>query len=94
PYLLALLNSASLRLIYRAIVQERGRTLPQVKTGLVNRLPILVPRAAEQEELEALVSKIQAVQRESRFPLSGDAHVQITAFQSSIDEKVSALYGR
>jgi hypothetical protein len=92
-YLLALLNSASLRWIYRAIAQERGRTLPQVKTGLVNRIPIALPRSAERGELEGLVSEIQGIHSERGFPLPEAAVARMATLQSSIDQKVSALYG-
>ena len=92
-YLLALLNSATLRWIYRAIAQELGRTLPQVKTGLVNRLPIALPRAGEQRELEALVAEIQAIQVDAGFPLSPEAEGRTSALQGQIDQKVCALYG-
>ena len=91
-YLLALLNSATLRRIYRAVAQEEGRVLAQVKTGIVNLLPILVPEPAEREALEGWVAAIQGLYGESGFPVSPAAEEQIRRLQRKIDRLVAEMY--
>ena len=91
-YLLALLNSATLRRIYRAVAQEEGRVLAQVKTGIVNLMPILVPEPAEREALEGWVAAIQGLYRESGFPAYPAAEEQIGRIQWEIDRLVAEMY--
>lgn len=91
-YLLAILNSSTLKRIYQAMAQEEGRTLAQVKTTIVNQLPIAVPSASERSELESLVLLIQRVQEEEGLPPSNEAEERIASLQTRIDRKVSAMY--
>lgn len=90
-YLMAILNSSRLREIYQAIVQEDGRALAQVKTTLVNRLPIRLASPSDQAALEALVTEIMAIHVEG-FPMSEEAESRIADIQSQIDERVEFLY--
>jgi len=89
-YVLAVLNSAALRRIYRTLAQEDGRVLAQVKTTLVNRLPIALPTAAERAELEAYVRRIQQIQRD--LPLSTAAQSEMTHLQTQIDARLDSIY--
>jgi hypothetical protein len=91
-YLLALLNSTTLKCIYQSIAQEEGRTLAQVKTTLVNRLPIAIPTDTEREKLESLVARIQQIQRIAGFPLPADAAKRVADLEREIDARVSFLY--
>ncbi|MEX0654155.1 MAG: DNA methyltransferase [Phycisphaeraceae bacterium] len=92
-YLLAVLNSSTLRTIYRSMAQEEGRTLAQVKTTLVNRLPIAIPTDTERDAIEQLVEKIQGEYLNHGCPLPNDAASRVAAIQQQIDELVSRLYG-
>lgn len=91
-YLLAVLNSSTLRRIYQAIAQEEGRTLAQVKTTLVNRLPIALPSEEERRELESLVECIQQIYSDNGFPLPPDAAKRVAELGREIDERVAGLY--
>ena len=91
-YLLAVLNSRVLREIYQAVAQEEGRTLAQVKTTLVNRLPIVIPQASARRALEALVEQVQSCYKEGGLPLDADAEPRIEGLQTEIDEGVRTLY--
>lgn len=91
-YLMAILNSAKLREIYQAIVQEDGRALAQVKTTLVNRLPIRMALPEDKSALEAFVAEIMAIHESAGFPLSDDAEARIADIQAQIDERVDFLY--
>jgi len=92
PYLLAILNSSTLRHIYQQVAQEEGRTLAQVKISLFNRMPIPLPSANEQSCLESLVSDIQAEYKTAGFPLSGSSKARVTAIRDKIDEQVASFY--
>ncbi|MHB1159834.1 MAG: Eco57I restriction-modification methylase domain-containing protein, partial [Chloroflexota bacterium] len=92
-YLLALLNSGTLRWIYRALAQEEGRMLAQVKTAVVNRLPIAIPTEEECSQLEELAARIQALQEERGLPLTADAAREAAVIQNEMDEAVAELYG-
>lgn len=92
-YLLALLNSATLRWVYRALAQEEGRTLAQVKIALVNRLPIAVPTEQERVQLEAAVARIQSILQRHGLPLDPAADLEVKAIQGEIDRRVAELYG-
>ena len=93
PYLLAVLNSATVRRIYHALAQEGGRTLAQVKTTLVNRLPIPLPSAGEQRKLEGLVAKIRALYERNGVPLPPAADRRRAELQASLDKAVGRMYG-
>jgi hypothetical protein len=92
-YLMAILNSSTLRRLYRAVTQEEGRTLAQVKTTLVNRLPIPIPSNSECRSLEMLVEEIQKVYSRFGLPPSSSAAQLISDLQSNIDKQVETLYG-
>ena len=91
-YLLAILNSASIRTIYRAITQEEGRTLAQVKTTIVNRLPIAIPTAEERAHLEQIVESIWDIYKNHPFPLPAPKQQEIEELQGKIDDKAYDLY--
>lgn len=92
PYLLAILNSASIRKIYQAITQEEGRTLAQVKTTIVNRLPIAIPTSEEKQRLEQLVQAIWDIYKNNPFPLPVQEQQRIEQIQAEIDTEVAKLY--
>jgi hypothetical protein len=93
PFLLALLNSAPVARIYRALAQEEGRMLAQVKTTVVNLLPLPVPKGGDAEELETLVGRVQDVYRAAGFPLPEKAAEEVAAIQRAMDRAVARLYG-
>lgn len=90
-YVMAILNSAPLRKIYQAIAQEGGRALAQVKTTLVNRLPIRLASSADQSALESLVARIMDLHANG-FPLSTEVQAEIAGIQAEIDARVEFLY--
>ena len=91
-YLLAVLNSTTLRQIYQAMTQEEGRVLAQVKTSVVNHLPIAVPSHSEVEQLDALVASIQRIHETMGLPLPLEASQRVIAVQQEIDEIVAQMY--
>lgn len=91
-YLLAVLNSAPLRRIYRALAQEGSRVMAQVKVALVNRLPIVVPSVAERTELEAHVDAIQAWYMRDGLPLSDAGRAEVNLLQAQIDALLETMY--
>lgn len=93
-FLLALLNSAPVAGVYRALAQEEGRMLAQVKTAVANLLPLPVPKGRDAEELETLVGEIQNVYRAAGFPLPEEAAEEVATLQRAIDRLVESLYGR
>ena len=52
-YFLALFNSRLLNFIYHFISQERGKNQAQVKIGVVNKLPVIIPNQKEQSRIIA-----------------------------------------
>ena len=91
-YLAALLNSSTLREVYQAIAQEEGRTLAQVKTNLVNRLPILIPSLEQRSSLELLVNQIQQLYQCQGFPLPSETAHAVQEIEAKIDVQVSEFY--
>lgn len=92
-YLLALLNSGPLARIYRALAQEEGRMLAQVKTAVANHLPLPVPKGGDADELETLVGEIQGIHRFHGLPLPPTAVERVAILQRAIDRLVGSLYG-
>lgn len=92
-YLLAILNSSTAARIYQAVSQEEGRTLAQVKTNVVNRLPIPIPTTEERSGLERLVAMIQAHNSQHALPLTDDELTDVANIQAEINERVARLYG-
>ncbi len=91
-YLLAVLNSATIRQIYHTITQEEGRTLAQVKTTIVNRLPIAIPLESEKSRLENLVTEIQAEYAKNGVPLPEQSASRVRDIQSRIDSTIAGIY--
>ena len=91
-YLLAILNSAPFGVLYHAVAQEEGRTLAQVKTGMVNSLPIPVPGAETRATLEAFVKEIHRNYQLFGFPLSEQTQLEVNNIQQKIDTMVHTLY--
>ncbi len=92
-YLLALLNSGPLARIYRALAQEEGRMLAQVKTAVANHLPLPVPDAGDTVEPEGLVEEIRGIHRLHGLPLPPAAAERVATLQRAIDRLVGSLYG-
>lgn len=92
-YLVALLNSGPLAEIYMALAQEENRMLAQVRTRVVNLLPLPVPADREVERLEWLVDQILSIHTERGLPLSADRSARVAVLQAEIDRDVSRLYG-
>ncbi len=90
--LMAILNSESFRRIYHALAQEEGRTLAQVKTSIVNSLPIPVLDQETKHSLEDFVMQIQGVYQNSGLPLPEAAAKEVQQTQRTIDDVVARLY--
>jgi hypothetical protein len=63
-YFLGLLNSKVLNYVYHFLSSEEGKTLAQVKTGLVEQLPAVYDRDLD-SQVSLLVSKIISSRREN-----------------------------
>lgn len=92
-YLLGILNSAIMRGLYRAMTQEEGKRLAQVKIAIVNRLPIPIPSLEELRGMEALVGAIQAIYAAGTLPLSTKTLADLAAIQVLIDHQAAQLFG-
>ena len=85
-YFLALFNSRLLNFVYHTISQEQGKSQAQVKIKVVKTLPVVVPAAAEQRPIIALVDEILEAK-------AADPAADTTDQEKEIDDLVYALYG-
>ncbi|GAB6391497.1 MAG: Eco57I restriction-modification methylase domain-containing protein [Treponematales bacterium] len=85
-YILALLNSRLLNEVYHFVSQEQGKAMAQVKTQVVESLPIPNASKKGQEKLAALVDKILAAK-------SADAKANTSETEAEVDRLVYGLYG-
>ncbi len=83
-YAMALLNSRLLNSLYQFLSQEKGKTLAQIKTGLVKALPFV--DAENTDEVVALVDKIIAAKH-------ANPAADVSQLEGEIDAIVYRLYG-
>jgi len=88
-YAMALLNSKLLNSLYHFLSQEEGKTLAQVKVGLVNELPFCV---GGQKPIIALVDKILAITNTGDYLANSAKKSQVCALEAEIDHLVYRLY--
>lgn len=84
-YFLGLLNSKVLTYVYQFLSAEEGKTLAQVKTGLVEQLPALYD-ADMDLELSGLVSELVAARREN-------PDADVSGIEWDVDELVCQIFG-
>ena len=84
-YFLALFNSRLLNFVYHAISQEQGKSQAQVKIGVVNKLPVVVPAEAKQRPIIGLVDEILSAK-------ATDPSTDTVDLEKEIDQQVYALY--
>jgi len=84
-YFLGVLNSRLLNYVYRYLSAEQGKTLAQVKTGLVEQLPMVFNPKLEQE----LVSLVDSAISSRR----SDPESDIETLESQIDSLVFDIFG-
>ena len=84
-YFLALFNSRLMNYIYHSISQEKGKSQAQVKIKVVRELPVVVPTAAEQLPIIALVDEILEAK-------AADPCANTTKKEEKIDKLVYVLY--
>ena len=85
-YALALLNSRLLNTVYQFLSQEDGKTLAQVKVGMVEKLPLAIGSAADIRKMSGLADKILSAKRKN-------PEVDVFELAAEIDEIVYRLYG-
>jgi hypothetical protein len=85
-YILALLNSRLLNAIYHFISQEGGKAMAQVKTQVVNSIPVPLIAIKEQKHFIAIVDEILAAK-------ASDPKAGTSSLERQIDNLVYRLYG-
>lgn len=93
--LIGLLNSNLLNCVYHFISQEQGRSMAQVKTQVVDSLPIpdLSFNISLQKEIINKVDKILAITQTDDYLDNIDKQKKVTQYQDEIDQMVYKLYG-
>lgn len=89
-YAMALFNSELLNAIYHFLSQEEGKTLAQVKTGLVDELPFV---AEDQKSIIGLTEKILAVIKDNDYLENNTKQVKVRDLEKRIDQLVYKLCG-
>jgi hypothetical protein len=84
-YVIGLLNSRLLNFVYQFLSSEEGKVLAQVKTGLVEQLPISFDDVLSPKVI-ALVDSLIAERRK-------DSNCDVSALESELDELVFDIYG-
>jgi type I restriction-modification system DNA methylase subunit len=84
-YFLAILNSKMLNYIYKYLSMEEGKVLAQVKTELVEQLPIVYDRKRE-KEVVALVDKLISTKRSNH-------EADVSEVEKELDLLVCQIYG-
>ncbi len=88
-YAIALLNSKFLNAIYHFLSQEEGKTLAQVKIGLVNELPFKI---GNQDAIISLVNKILAITKDNDYQQNLAKRAKVNKYEKQIDQLVYKLY--
>jgi hypothetical protein len=83
-YFLGLLNSRVLNYVYHFLSSEEGKTLAQVKTGLVEQLPAVYDKKRESEVVE-LVDKLISLKRKN-------PDADVSEIESKLDEIVCEIF--
>lgn len=89
-YAMALLNSKLLNTIYHFLSQEKGKTLAQIKTKLVEGLPFKVN---SQDSIIVLVDKILAITKDNDYLINIAKQTKVQEYEKQIDRLVYKLYG-
>ncbi|MGI9298200.1 MAG: Eco57I restriction-modification methylase domain-containing protein [Gammaproteobacteria bacterium] len=85
-YAMAILNGRLINALYQFVVQEKGKTLAQVKVRNITALPFVAPTMAEQRPFIKLAEKITAAK-------AADPTANTTEWEKEIDRRVYTLYG-
>jgi len=89
-YAMALLNSKLLNAIYHFLSQEEGKTLAQIKIGLVNELPFIL---GNQKPFIELVDKILSITKSEDYLQNPSKQAKVKECEKQIDQLVYKLYG-
>lgn len=84
-YFLALLNSKVLNYVYRFLSSEEGKTLAQVKTGLVEQLPAVYD-ANMDSQVSALVNRLVRARRQN-------PDADVSNLELELDDLVCSIFG-
>lgn len=84
-YFLGILNSRLLNYVYQFLSSEEGKTLAQVKTGLVEQLPVVYDKAKEKHVVQ-LVEKLIEMRR-------ANPGIDVSDVEIELDEYVCDLFG-
>ncbi|MCL2743410.1 MAG: Eco57I restriction-modification methylase domain-containing protein, partial [Planctomycetaceae bacterium] len=85
-FVLGLLNSRLLNVLYHFLSQEEGKSLAQVKTQVVGFLPVPLVGESQQRPIILLVDEILCAKRV-------DSYADTSSLEREIDALVYALYG-
>ena len=88
-YAMALLNSSLLNTFYQFLSQEKGKTLAQVKIGLVDELPFIID---DQTSFIELVNKILAITKDDDYLENSTKQAKVKEYGHQIDQMVYKLY--
>ncbi len=88
-YAMALLNSKLLNTFYHLLSQEEGKTLAQVKIGLVNELPFKI---GNPNAIVNIVDKILTITEEDDYLENPAKQAKVHEHEKQIDQLVYQLY--
>ena len=91
-YAMAILNSKLLNTLYHFLSQEEGKTLAQVKIGLVNELPFALGDQNSVTEIINIVDNILTITSTSNYQQDLAKQAQVHCYEKEIDKLVYKLY--
>ena len=91
-YAMAILNSKLLNTLYHFLSQEEGKTLAQVKIGLVNELPFAPGDQNSIAEVINTVDKILAITGTDDYLQNSIKKARVREYEKQIDQLVYDIY--
>ncbi|MFH2070980.1 MAG: N-6 DNA methylase [Elusimicrobiota bacterium] len=89
-YALALLNSNLLNTFYHFLSQEEGKTLAQVKVGLVNELPFIINN---QKSIVEIVDRILNLTGSKDYLENTTKQIKVSEYERQLDQLIYKIYG-
>jgi hypothetical protein len=84
-YLLGVVNSKLITFHYNKLVKESGRVFPQVKITHVKKLPLAIPKVADQQSVSSFVKTILDQKKQN-------PDADVSALEAAINAEVYKLY--
>ncbi|MFA7269467.1 MAG: N-6 DNA methylase [Sterolibacterium sp.] len=92
-YFVGLLNSIVAHFFYRAISQEKGRILAQVKPQRIKAIPVVMPDARSRSKVASKVQEIVSIKASSQNNPNEMDQAKIRRLEEEIDECFYKYYG-